>query len=278
MYTISSASVVRALIGIGLVVGWGMLLFPLKRRLRRSRSSLLLVSGVMSLVCVFARQALEPEFMTEEFFLQTSVYVFGIFLGMVLVRAYLGIEESPPPVAETPAVAGESVREPAESPAHERDTGERISLRRFFQVALMLKERSQRYFEELARKINPGEIRDICLYLAKEHQTQKEQLQTQLQHWKSRPMSKDDLLSFAEQLERLDEFFPKNAGPDSIPNLLAMAMEQEKKVIGFFRSFAGDYQKPWKSMKIQDLIKKEERLAELLHNVLDQKSEIALTG
>lgn len=136
-----------------------------------------------------------------------------------------------------------------------------VRLRDLFRLAVEIEDEGVAFYRGLAERARNEAVRKFCERLAAEEYAHGELFRRQLGGWRRLPSNKLLLRTLLEQAVR-QGIFSRAPGPDaSEEEMIAYAVEQEKKTAEFYRAFEKAFPETWKRAHMRELVEEEERHA-----------------
>ena len=175
-------------------------------------------------------------------------YMLGIFFGVALISVIFSIK-----------VRSLNVRPKAKTMVNEEIGGDSIRMRYIFQAAVLIEEKGQEFYRELAEKAANPEVKELCSKLAEGESGHKKKFEDFLLRWLPRPAKRETLDAIINDLRSKGLFVAPPPYDASVKKVLEYAIRQEELSVEFYSTFEQAFPDEWKQMEIDKLVKEEEK-------------------
>ncbi|MBN1833424.1 MAG: ferritin family protein [Deltaproteobacteria bacterium] len=146
--------------------------------------------------------------------------------------------------------------------------GNKIPMRHFFQIAILLEEEGKDFYTMLTSKASDRKAKEMWQKLASDETNHKRLFEKILSRWLPRPADSESLNSLIKEL-RNRGLFSNPLLPDATEEeVVKYAIHNEEMTADFYLSFAKTFPDAWRKMHIQELVTMERQHAENLRDFL----------
>ena len=127
----------------------------------------------------------------------------------------------------------------------------KVRLRHVLHLGSVMERHVEAFYRRFAREAQDADVRQLCLKLADEEILHFRMIQELLSKWKPQPPNRSDLEAMdVDRKLRYLLFSPPSPAATST-EIIEYAMNVEKKMVEFYRSFADKFTSEWKIKKLQ---------------------------
>ena len=142
-----------------------------------------------------------------------------------------------------------------------------VRLRHLIQLGVRLEVKGESFYQDLSQRVSRPETKRLCLKLSQDEVNHRKLLESTLARWTPLQADEDTFAQFDSRLQAQGIFQEPSSGDVSEEEMVRYAIDQEKKMAGFYRSFEKDFPQEWKKGYVQRLVMEEESHAEQLRSL-----------
>jgi rubrerythrin len=120
-----------------------------------------------------------------------------------------------------------------------------------------MEQQAETFYRSLAEQAQNTDVRELCLELANEETQHFSLIDDILSRWESLPMSEEDLetMDSAGRLRKV--FLSPPASDATSKQIIEYAMNEEMRMVDFYRSFEKEFSHTWKEAKVWEMVAEE---------------------
>lgn len=127
----------------------------------------------------------------------------------------------------------------------------KVSLRHVLHLGSLMERQAEAFYRSFAREARDADVRELCIKLADEETRHFRMIEAVLSKWTSKPPNRKDLeaIDVDGKLRTLSLSPPSSDVTKT--EIIEYAMNMERKMVEFYRSFADKFTSEWKIKKLQ---------------------------
>jgi rubrerythrin len=256
--------VVKGFVAFILPFAWSVIVYPILKSHKKSWIALVILATLLSLAVLIIKELLDilPGQGRLPLYDVVITYVFGIILSAALLSGLF--------YKKTRQLSEQLRDEPADR--HDVRRGmplpKRIHLRQLLQIAVLVEEQGQSFYEQLAANTPDTQVRRLSLRLAGDEQRHRNIFRKSLDQWLPLPLKGDTLVEITKYFEAQGLFALPPGGARTAEALLRFAIAQEHAAVEFYRAIEKSFPQTWKRLAVMRIIVEERAHAAVLEELM----------
>ncbi|MGD8695182.1 MAG: ferritin family protein, partial [Syntrophobacterales bacterium] len=146
----------------------------------------------------------------------------------------------------------------------------KIRLRHILHLGSLMEKQAEAFYRQFAQQAKDADVRELCLELANEEKNHFGFIQNILSKWQPLPVNKHDLKAMDAD-GRLRRLFLSTPNPEGTKkDFIEYAINEEKKMVHFYRSFEKEFANEWRKTKLWKMIEEEVEHVQRLESMLSR--------
>jgi rubrerythrin len=143
-------------------------------------------------------------------------------------------------------------------------------LRHLLQAGLQAEDYGISFYRNLSVRATDDKVKTLCAHLAGEEARHKALIEHTLRHWLPLPMDMETELLMDEELTALGVFQEPPGEDAGVMELLHWALDQEERMVSFYRKYADLFDEVWKKEELELMVKEEEDHVRMIKALLEK--------
>jgi rubrerythrin len=134
-----------------------------------------------------------------------------------------------------------------------------IRLRHVLYLGSLMERQAEAFYRRFAKQAKDDDLKELYLKLADEEVQHFKLIDYQLSRWKSLPINKGDLEAMDANGKLRKMFLTPLDSKAEKNDIIEYAIDQETKMVEFYKSFENEFTGHWKSTRLQSMVGEEKR-------------------
>ena len=127
----------------------------------------------------------------------------------------------------------------------------KVRLRHVLHLVSLMERQAEAFYRSFAREARDADVRELCIKLADEENRHFRMIEAVLSKWPPKPPNRKDLEAIDVDGKLRTLFLSPPSSDVTKTEIIEYAMNMERKMVEFYRSFADKFTSEWKIKKLQ---------------------------